>query len=108
MYYEHEASTVRNYNPRKWFKCIFACCGAEKQSSFPVVPTKLELESAENKLLDAFTAPWTDQESTASTVRKLADGFEDRSPPLPNIGQVKSILKHLNSRKAAGADGVLA
>ena len=78
----------------------------KKQSSFPVAPTKMELESAANKLLDAFTVPWTDQESTASTVRELADGLEDRPPPLSNIGQVKSILKHLNPRKATGADGV--
>ena len=40
MYYENEASTVRNSNPRKLFKCIFALCSAEKQSSFPGCPNK--------------------------------------------------------------------
>ena len=84
--------------------------GLSTFSNFAVLknPAKMELESAANKLLDAFTAPWTDRESTEPTVRELADGLEDRSPPLPNIAQVESISKHLNPRKATGADYVAA
>ena len=32
--------------------------------------------------------------------------MDDRPPPVPNIGQVKAILKHVNPRKATGVDGV--
>ena len=32
--------------------------------------------------------------------------MDDRPPLVPNIGQVKAILKHVNPRKATGVDGV--
>ncbi len=30
---ENKASSIRFSNPRKWFKCIYSLCGAEKQPS---------------------------------------------------------------------------
>ena len=37
---------------------------------------------------------------------EIASELDDRPPPVPNIGQVKAILKHVNPRKATGVDGV--
>ena len=34
------------------------------------------------------------------------DGLSDAAPKLPSIGQVKKILKSLNSRKATGVDNI--
>ena len=48
-YYENKASSTRSSNPRKWFKCIYSLCGAEKQSSpTPTQATQAELESMAN------------------------------------------------------------
>jgi hypothetical protein len=70
-YYENKASSIRFSNPiRKWFKCIYSLCGAEKQSSStPIHTTQMELESTANKLLDAFVAPWANRESNSLTAR---------------------------------------
>ena len=85
----------------------YSLCGAEKQSSpTPTQATQAELESMANKLLDAFIVPWANREpnSLAATVTNVE--IINHKPPLPSIGQVKTILKRLNPRKASGADGV--
>ena len=95
-FYERKASNLRYTNPSKWFKDICSLCGANKA----------ELQKTADLLLDAFVAPWKDQEPTALSVSEVADDLDDRPPPVPNIGQVKAILKHVNPRKATGVDGV--
>nr|XP_058973242.1 uncharacterized protein LOC131799545 [Pocillopora verrucosa] len=65
-----------------------------------------ELQKTADLLLDAFVAPWKDRETTALSVSEVASELDDRPPPVPNIGQVKAILKHVNPRKATGVDGV--
>ena len=37
---------------------------------------------------------------------EVVEDHPDRPPPIPSIGQVKSVLKHLNPKKATGVDGV--
>ena len=37
---------------------------------------------------------------------ELVEDHPDRPPPISSIGQVKSVLKHLNTKKATGVDGV--
>ena len=100
----HFAATTRQREYR--FKNIYSLCGADRQHVAPTAPSKAELQTLADKLMDAFAASWDGREATASTVNELAGELEDRSPPLPNIGQVKATLKHLNPRKATGADGV--
>ena len=43
---------------------------------------------------------------TALSVSEVANELDDRPLPVPNIRQVKAILKHVNPRKATGVDGV--
>ena len=105
-FYETKASELRSSNPHKWFKYIYALCGADKQRTTPFVPTPDDLKEVADKLLLAFTTPWENREPTATLVSELADGLHDRPPSLPSIGQVKVILKHLNSRKSTGCDEV--
>ena len=45
-------------------------------------------------------------EPTALSVSEVASDLDDRPAPVPNIGQVKAMLKHVNPRKATGVDGV--
>ena len=93
-------------NPSKWFKYIYSLCGAQQLSKTPTAPNKAELQKTADLLLDAFVAPWKDREPTALSVSEVANELDDRPPPVPNIGQVKAILKHVNPRKATGVDGV--
>jgi hypothetical protein len=66
----------------------------------------MELESKANKLLDAFIAPWTNRDSNSLAARVADVEIIDHEPLLPSIGQVKTILKCLNPKKATGVDGV--
>ena len=68
--------------------------------------TRLNYRKTADLLLDAFVAPWKDREPTALSVSEVANELDDRPPPVPNIGQVKAILKHVNPRKATGIYGV--
>jgi hypothetical protein len=106
-YYGNKASAICFSNPRKWFKCIYSLCGAEKQSSStPIHTTQMELESMANKLLDAFIAPRANRKSNSLAARVADVEIRDHEPLLPSIGQVKTILKCLNPMKATGVDGV--
>ena len=66
----------------------------------------MELESTASKLLDAFIAPWANRvpNSLAATVAEVE--IIDHEPLFPSIGQIKTILKFLNPKKATGVDGV--
>ena len=66
-----------------------------------------ELQKTAHLLLDAFAAPWKDREPTALAVSKIAtNDVHDTPPPVPKIGQVYAMRKHVNPRKATGVDGV--
>jgi hypothetical protein len=67
---------------------------------------QMEVESTANKLLDAFIAPWANQESNLLAARVADVEVIDNEPLLPSIGQVKTILKCLNPKKETGVDGV--
>ena len=105
-FYETKASEFRMSNPRKWSKSIYAVCGAERQRTIPTAPSSDELKEVADKLLQAFTAPWKNRTATALLASEISDRLQDRPPPLPSIGQVKAIMKHLNVRKATRCDEV--
>ena len=105
-FYERKASDLRYTNPSKWFKYIYSLCGAQQLSKTPTAPNKAELQKIAGLLLDAFVAPWKDREPTALSVSEVANDLDDRPPPVPNIGLVKAMLKHVNPRRATGVDGV--
>ena len=105
-FYERKASDLRYTNPSKWFKYIYSLCGAQQLSKTPTAPNKAELQKIADLLLDAFVAPWKDREPTALSVSEVANDLDDRPPPVPNIGLVKAMLKHVNPRRATGVDGV--
>ena len=57
-FYETQTSELRVCNPRKWFKSIYAFCGAGKQSTSPTAPTPDELNKVADNLLQVLTTPW--------------------------------------------------
>ena len=51
--------------------------------------------------------PWSEIEQSGSLcLDEVEHLLRDTPPPIPSIGQVKSVLKHLNPRKATGSDNV--
>jgi hypothetical protein len=55
----------------------------------------------------SFTEPWKDLITTSiPQLDEVESLHKNYSPPLPSIGQIKSVLNHLNHSKATGADGV--
>ena len=58
------------------------------------------------KLQDIFTKPWKDHTPAIPLVD--SDDLPGNPPRLPNIGQVKKLLKELKPRKATSADNISA
>jgi hypothetical protein len=106
-YYQDKAKNNKYHNPVKWFRSIYNLVGAGNSQSTLSAPTKEELQELSEKLQTAFTASWKDLSSTASV--DISEGenlMKDQNPPIPSVGQVKSTLEHLNSKKATGSDGI--
>jgi hypothetical protein len=66
----------------------------------------MDSESMANRLLDAFITPWANRESNSLAARFVDAEAIDHKPLLPSIGQVKTMLKRLNPKKATGVDGI--
>ena len=106
-YYQDKAKNNKYHNPAKWYRSIYNLVGAGNSQSTLSAPTKEELQELSEKLQTAFTAPWKDLSSTASVdISEVENLLKDQNPPIPSVGQVKSALAHLNSKKATGSDGI--
>jgi hypothetical protein len=59
------------------------------------------------KLQQAFINPWQEVYPTnVPDFQTVSHLLKDVPPPTPSVGQVKSTLRHLNPKKATGADGI--
>ena len=109
IYYRSKASEFRTTNQSKWYKCIYSLVNAENttHTQFPNRLENLDLSELAEKLQEAFTKPWLDGYTNAdSQIAEMIQPTKNNNPPLPSIGQVKAVLKHLNPRKATGIDKV--
>ncbi|CAB3991884.1 Hypothetical predicted protein [Paramuricea clavata] len=108
-YYRSKASEFRTSNQSKWYNCIYSLVNAENttHTQFPHRPENLDLSDLAEKLQKAFTKPWSDRyTNVAFEIPEVNHPHKNNKPPLPSIGQVKAVLKHLNPRKATGIDKV--
>ena len=106
-YYQDKAKNNKYHNPAKWYSSIYKLAGASNPQSTLTAPTSEELQELSEKLQEAFTAPWKDPNSmTTCDVCEVQNLLKDHNPPIPSIGQVKSALAYLNTKKATGADGI--
>ena len=108
-YYRSKASEFRTSNQSKWYNCIYSLVNAENttHTQFPHKPENLDLSDLAEKLQKAFTKPWSDRyTNVAFEIPEVNHPQKNNKPPLPSIGQVKAVLKHLNPRKATGIDKV--
>ena len=98
-YYLSKSKDLRVSQPEKWYKTI---CGLAIINDSPNrVPPVEATEHLVEQLQQAFIKPWLDVYPTAPQ-----DVQTDDPPLLPSVGQVKSTIKHLNSKKATSADGI--
>ena len=105
-YYKDKVATTRTKNPAKWFKSIYSICGTSGNKSNSNTPTSEDMYTIAEKLQDIFTKPWKDHTPAIPLVD--SDGLPSNPPRLPNIGQVKKLVKELNPRKATSADNISA
>jgi hypothetical protein len=59
-----------------------------------------------DRLQRSFIKPWLEIQPDPPRLQVVEHLLKDSHPPLPSIGQVKTVLKHLNPRKATGSDNI--
>ena len=59
-----------------------------------------------DRLQRSFTKPWQGIQPDLPRLQAVEHLLKDSHPPLPSIGQVKTVLKHLNPRKATVSDNI--
>ena len=104
-YYRTQVTKLRKRNQSKWYQAIFdlTSTNSQQNSNLPTDDTT----SVAEQLQRSFVKPW--QEATPSAIPGINDVshlLEDVPPPTPSIGQVKAELRHLNSKKSTGIDGI--
>ena len=103
-YYQNKAKTFRTSDPAKWYKAIYNLSGVSSQHEGLTVNSMGSEAALAEKFQISFTEPWKDLITTS--IPQLDEVESLNPPPLPSIGQIKSVLNHLNHSKATGADGV--
>ena len=104
-YYLSNSKDLRVSKLEKWYKTIYGLA-AINDSPNRIPPAEVT-EHLVEQLQQEFIKPWLDVCPTAPPdVQTVSHLLKDVPPPLPSVGQVKSTLKHLNLKKATGADGI--
>ena len=100
-YYKSNARGLRTTNP------AFSLLGIQNGNNSLGQTSDDNIQEMAEKLQQAFIKPWenlpSDNELDVNQIDRL---LRNTTPPLPSIGQVKSCLKHLNTRKATGVDKI--
>ena len=106
-YYQNKAKTFRTSDPAKWYKAIYNLSGVSSQHEGLTVNSMGSEAALAEKFQISFTEPWKDLITTSiPQLDEVESLLKKYPPPLPSIGQIKSVLNHLNHSKATGADGV--
>ena len=104
-YYKSKVENTKHYDQSKWYKAVYKLAVAEELGG--VTPLSENVTDITERLQSAFIKPWKDIESTeVPDVDDVVSLLKDNIPATPSIGQIKSSLKHLNPRKATGADEI--
>ena len=104
-YYKSKVENTKHYDQSKWYKAVYKLAVAEELGG--VTPLPENVTDITERLQSAFIKSWKDIEPTeVPDVDDVVSLLRDNIPATPSIGQIKSSLKHLNSRKATGADEI--
>ncbi|CAB3982860.1 Hypothetical predicted protein [Paramuricea clavata] len=105
-YYKSKAEGNHQSNPAKWYKTIYKLAAATKNQQSLSSPDHADLMEIADRLQRSFTKPWLGIQPDLPRLQAVEHLLKDSHPPLPSIGQVKTVLKHLNPRKATGSDNI--
>ena len=104
-YYKSKVEDVKHYDQSKWYKTVYKLAAAEESGGTTLLPETVS--DITERLQSAFIKPWQDIEPTkVPDIDEVVSLLKDHTPATPSIGQIKSSLKHVNSRKATGVDGI--
>jgi hypothetical protein len=65
-----------------------------------------DLMAIADRLQRSFIKPWLEIQPDPPRLQAVEHLLKDSHPLLPSIGQVKTVLKHLNPGKATGSDNI--
>ncbi|CAB4037505.1 Hypothetical predicted protein, partial [Paramuricea clavata] len=105
-YYKSKAEGNHQSNPTKWYKTIYKLAAATENQQSLSSPDHADLMEIADGLQRSFTKPWLGIQPDLPRLQAVEHLLKDSHPPLPSIGQVKTVLKHLNPRKATGSDNI--
>jgi hypothetical protein len=105
-YYKSKAEGSHQSNPAKWYKTIYRLAAATENQQSLSSPDHADLMEIADRLQRSFTKPWLGIQPDLPRLHAVEHLLKDSHSPLPSIGQVKTVLKHLNPRKATGSDNI--
>jgi hypothetical protein len=105
-YYKSKAEGSHQSNPAKWYKTICKLAAATEDQQSLSWPDHADLMAIADRLQRSFIKPWLEIQPDPPRLQAVEHLLKDNHPPLPSIGQVKTVLKHLNPRKTTGSDNI--
>ena len=105
-YYSSKVKGKRKHDSAKWHRTISQLAGFEGDNLNNNLISDGTLDTVEI-FQNIFTKPWLNlPETIIPSLEDVASSLRQENPPTPSVGQVKTALKQLNSKKATGSDGI--
>ena len=105
-FYSSKVKSKRKHDAAKWHRTISQLAGFEGDNLNNNLISNGTPDTVEI-LQNIFTKPWSKlPETIIPSLEDVASSLRQENPPTPSIGQVKTALKQLNSKKATGSDGI--
>ncbi|CAB4018468.1 Hypothetical predicted protein, partial [Paramuricea clavata] len=101
-FYSSKVKSKRKHDAAKWHRTISQLAGFEGDNLNNNLISDSTPDTVEI-LQNIFTKPWSKlPETIIPSLEDVASSLRQENPPTPSIGQVKTALKQLNSKKATG------
>ena len=93
---------LKKENPREWWNFVNNELGRTQKSKGKVTVSDVPDDRVADALNDFFAEAWSDSRAYSLFPLQLPSNSDD----LCSTGQVKAILRSLNTRKSGGPDGI--
>ncbi|XP_035676231.1 uncharacterized protein LOC118415630 [Branchiostoma floridae] len=101
-HYNRCIGMLKKENPREWWNFVNNELGRTQKSKGKVTVSDVPDDRVADALNDFFAEAWSDSRAYSLFPLQLPSNSDD----LCSIGQVKAILRSLNTRKSGGPDGI--
>ena len=104
-YYESKVQHKHESNPASWYKSVYELSAANEAPC--QLTSTSDLSAFAGRLQTSFTRPRYEIDHTGHPdYDEVQHLLKDTPPSIPSVGQVKTTLKDLNTRKATGVDDI--